>query len=299
MCVCARARVRKREGEIHPPSRMVRFLSLKPADDARVYAALGVWPVDVNISLYVAQTDSWTSPKEPLERRSVPDRRRMYGIINHPRNHLRILRHWYLHMHVNLLHLKGFQRAGTHCAVRLNAGLLFWTRATVVCLRPFTQPHLPVISSPNCSSSVPTPDPDWSRRERDIVSAWAGGRTRIHCAINAWCAPDPLKDARVLPICQAGARERFGGEAGEIISFVPHPAPRRNASPWGFKHTDIQLTRWAGRSLWNIRGRFNVHHSQKLTFLFRKWICRGIFLLNGSFFLHKHFILAVQFLMRH
>ncbi|KAG1969101.1 hypothetical protein F2P79_001308 [Pimephales promelas] len=58
--------------------------------------------------------------------------------------------------------LQGFQRAGTHCAVRLNAGLLFWTRATVVCLRPFTQPHLPVISSPNCSSSssVPTQDPD-------------------------------------------------------------------------------------------------------------------------------------------
>lgn len=62
-------------------------------------------------------------------------------------------------MHVNLLLLKGFQRAGTHCAVRLNAGLLFWTRATVVCLRPFTQPHLPVISSPNCSSRVPTQDP--------------------------------------------------------------------------------------------------------------------------------------------
>lgn len=116
------------------------------------------------------------------------------------------------------------------------------------------------------------------------MSAWAGGRTRIHCAINAWCAPDPLKDARVLPICQPGARERFGGEAGEIISFVPHPAPRRNASPWGFKHTNIQLTRWAGQSLWNISDRFNAHHSQKLTFLFRKWICRGILLLTGSFF---------------
>ncbi len=136
----------------------------------------------------------------------------------------------------------------TRCSARLNAGLLFWTRATVVCLRPFTQPHLPVISSLNYSSGVRTPDPDRSRRERDIVSAWAGGRTRIHCAINARCAPDPLKDARVGPICQPGARERFGGEAGEIISFVPHPAPRRNASPWGFKRTDIQLTRWAAQS---------------------------------------------------
>lgn len=186
MCVFARARACVCEGKAErdpSPSRKVRFLILKPTDDARVYAALGVWPVDVNISLYVAQTNSWTSPKEPLERRSVPDCRRMYCVNNHHLNQF-LLRHWYLHMHVNLLLLKGFQRAGTHCAVRLNAGLLFWTRATVVCLRPFTQPHLPVISSPNCSSSsVPTQDPDWFRRERDIVSEWAGGRTRIHCAI--------------------------------------------------------------------------------------------------------------------
>lgn len=52
-CVCERERG---EREIHPPSWMVRCLSLKPADEARVYAALGVSLVDVNISLYYSST---------------------------------------------------------------------------------------------------------------------------------------------------------------------------------------------------------------------------------------------------
>jgi len=114
LCMCARAHACVFEGKTErdpSPSRMVRFLILKPADDARVYAALGVWPVDVNISLYVAHTDSWTSPKDPLERRSVPDCRWMYGVFN---NHLNqsLLWHWYLHMHVNLLLLKGLSAGG-------------------------------------------------------------------------------------------------------------------------------------------------------------------------------------------
>ncbi len=41
MCVCVLVCEGEKEREIHPPSWMVRCLSLKPADEARVYAALG------------------------------------------------------------------------------------------------------------------------------------------------------------------------------------------------------------------------------------------------------------------
>lgn len=87
--------------------------------------------------------------------------------------------------------------------------------------------------------------------ERNIVP---GGGTRIHCAIDARCASDPFKDARVAQMSDRRVwslwrRGRWTGggiySPGGAHGFVPHPAPRSSASPWGFKRTDVQLTRWA------------------------------------------------------